>query len=84
MTGIWDFLSLLLSLLLLAAFFIVPISALIWFVVMIIKLKGCPKEDTESFSKLKKLFIASAVTFGAVTAGIIYLVVSFAVGIMYM
>ena len=72
------------ALLLVAALFAVPIGSVIWLIVMIVKFAGCPKDDVERRSKLKKLLIAAAVTAAVIGGAIIWLIVSFAVGIMHM
>ncbi|MBQ2823989.1 MAG: hypothetical protein IJF18_05370 [Oscillospiraceae bacterium] len=72
------------ALLLVVALFAVPIGSVIWLIVMIVKFTSCPKDDAERRSRLKKLLIAAAVTAAVVIGAIIWLIVSFAVGIMYM
>lgn len=77
-------LSMALTLLLVVALFAVPLGSLIWLIVMIVKFTSCPKDDAERRSKLKKLLIAASVTAAVVIGAIIWLIVSFAVGIMHM
>lgn len=84
MSNILFFFEMVFAWLLSIALFAVPIGSVIWLIVMIVKFTSCPKDDAERRSKLKKLLIAAAVTAAVIGGAIIWLIVSFAVGIMHM
>lgn len=76
--------EILIEILFLAAFFGIPLAALVWFGISVGKYCAAPKEDAENRRKKKRMLIISAITAAVVIGSLITLIILFLIGLSHM